>query len=102
MTRPAETRMATTQRVQSMPATAVATERPVDDVADEDSADPAQQGGPQRDVVLVAGRDELAEEADDDASEEKPDELHEKPPKCRCSADSAGGPAITVRQVCRV
>ena len=56
---------------------AVATEQRVDVVAEEHAADAAEDGEPQRDVVLVAGGDELAEETDDRAYDDEDDDVHD-------------------------
>src|SRR4051794_16237778 len=56
---------------------AVAAERPVDDESEQDPCDPAEQRQPQRDVVLVAWGDQLAEQPDDEPSNENSDDLHE-------------------------
>ena len=54
---------------------AVASERGVDEPAEDDASDPAEDGEPQRDVVLVARGDELSEQADDDARDDHNDDL---------------------------
>src|SRR4029079_12085555 len=56
---------------------AVAPERGVDEPAEHDSADAAEDGQPDRDVVLVARSDELAQQPDDDARDDDADDLHE-------------------------
>src|SRR5215218_10044713 len=48
-------------------------------VADEHAADPADNGEPERDVVAVAGREELAQQADDDAGDDQTDDVHRRP-----------------------
>ena len=73
----AATRTATIQRTQSTPRVSpAAAERGVHEPAEDDSADAAQDGEPDRDVVLVAGSDELAQQADDDASDDDADDFH--------------------------
>src|SRR5829696_3667770 len=49
-----------------------------DVVADQHAADAAEQGQPERDVVPVAGSDELAQQSDDDACDENSDDLHDE------------------------
>src|SRR5215217_2241078 len=56
--------------------TTVAPERGVDEPADQDPTDAADDGQPDRDVVPVARGDELAQQADDDAGEDDTDDLH--------------------------
>src|SRR3712207_4879215 len=48
-------------------------------VADEHAADPADNREPERNVVSVARRDELAEQADDDACDDHTDDVHRRP-----------------------
>src|SRR4051794_37017007 len=48
-----------------------------DVVADQHTADAAEQGQPERDVVPVAGSDELAEQSDDQTCDENSDDLHD-------------------------
>jgi len=55
------------------------TERCGDVVADEHSADPAENSKPERNVVAVAWRDELAQQADDDACDDHTDDVHRRP-----------------------
>src|SRR5215207_6378155 len=51
-------------------------------VADEHDADPADNGEPDRDVVAVAWREELAQQADDDAGDDHTDDVHSDPFTC--------------------
>src|SRR5215216_2835567 len=55
------------------------TERCGEVVADEHSADPADNGEPERNVVAVARREELAQQADDDACDDHTDDVHSDP-----------------------
>src|SRR5512132_1635483 len=55
------------------------TERCGEVVADEHSADPADNGEPERNVVAVARREELAQQADDDACDDYTDDIHRRP-----------------------
>src|SRR4030095_13838278 len=48
-------------------------------VADEHAADPADNGEPERNVVAVARREELAQQADDDACDDHTDDVHPRP-----------------------
>src|SRR5215216_1776412 len=48
-------------------------------VADEHAADPADNGEPERNVVAVAWREELAQQADDDACDDHTDDVHRRP-----------------------
>src|SRR5215211_4442796 len=48
-------------------------------VADEHPADPAEDGEPERNVVAVARREELAQQADDDAGDDHTDDVHRRP-----------------------
>src|SRR5215218_3279295 len=48
-------------------------------VADEHAADPADNGEPERNVVAVARREELAQQADDDACDDHTDDVHRRP-----------------------
>src|SRR5215213_7524721 len=55
------------------------TERCGEVVADEHSADPADNRKPERNVVAVAWREELAQQADDDACDDHTDDVHLRP-----------------------
>src|SRR5215217_2022003 len=55
------------------------TERGGEVVADEHTANPADNGEPERNVVAVARREELAQCADDDAGDDQPDDVHSDP-----------------------
>src|SRR5215204_6392673 len=55
------------------------TERGGEVVADEHTADPADNGEPEWNVVAVAWRDELAQQADDDAGDDHTDDVHRRP-----------------------
>jgi hypothetical protein len=68
MTRTAATTMLMIHRVQSMPR-----------VASTPSADPADNGEPERNVVAVPRRKELAQPADDDAGDDHTDDVHSDP-----------------------
>src|SRR5215207_8191911 len=48
-------------------------------VADEHPADPADNGQPEWNVVAVAWREELAQQADDDACDDHTDDVHRRP-----------------------
>src|SRR5215216_7946680 len=48
-------------------------------VADEYPDDPADNGEPERNVVAVAWREELAQQADDDACDDHTDDVHRRP-----------------------
>src|SRR5215207_735389 len=48
-------------------------------VADEHAADPADNRKPERNVVAVARREELAQQADDDAGDDHTDDVHPRP-----------------------
>src|SRR5215207_8992472 len=48
-------------------------------VADEHAADPADNGQPEWNVVAVARREELAQQADDDAGDDYTDDVHRRP-----------------------
>ena len=76
-TRTAATTIATIQRTQSTPALPLPPNARVDEPAEDDAADAAQDGQPDRDVVLVARSDELAQQPDDDARDDDADDLHE-------------------------
>src|SRR5215216_5026458 len=55
------------------------TERCGEVVADEHAPDPADNGEPERNVVAVAWREELAQQADDDACDDHTDDVHRRP-----------------------
>src|SRR5215207_8883199 len=48
-------------------------------VADEHAADPADNRKPERNVVAVPRREELAQQADDDACDDHTDDVHRRP-----------------------
>src|ERR671913_1721825 len=55
------------------------TERCGEVVADEHATDPADNGEPERNVVAVPRREELAQQADDDAGNDHTDDVHSDP-----------------------
>src|SRR5829696_3398488 len=60
-----------------------------DVVADEHAADATEDSQPERDVVPVAGSDELAEQPDDEACDENSDDVHDGAFRSRSVADRA-------------
>jgi hypothetical protein len=78
MTRITATMMLMIHRVQSMPRR-LNTEGCGDVVADEHAADPADHRQPEGNVVPVPRREELAQQADDDACDDRTDDVHRRP-----------------------